>query len=220
MTALITPSTPDEVRSLPDFASPETLADAIGSPVADWARQCHGVSIAIVKAGVIPGGARVARGGCQGVIGQHSWVVAGPDCYDPDATIVDASLWSYDDTAPKVLIGRRSDWLTPAGDLRYQPQGDRSIWDYGRPAAPTGDIIVVPPPAGGWSPSAETFLSALGPLDLDGWRQLIRGPMRGWPAAEIISAIADSELATYVPIDILGMNTDRNPHGLYLAQHP
>jgi hypothetical protein len=41
--------------------------------------------------------------------------------------------------------------------------------------------------------------------------------VEGWPAAEIIDAIYNTpELTTWVPIDIVGMLTDRNPKGLYL----
>lgn len=40
---------------------------------------------------------------------------------------------------------------------------------------------------------------------------------QNWPAAEIIAAIDDTKaLSALVPIDILGMLTDRNPSGLYL----
>jgi hypothetical protein len=46
---------------------------------------------------------------------------------------------------------------------------------------------------------------------------LLGSPVHGWPAAEIVAAIADTpSLAAYVPIDLLGMLTDRNPGKLYL----
>jgi hypothetical protein len=43
--------------------------------------------------------------------------------------------------------------------------------------------------------------------------------MEGWPSSEIIAAMDDTdELRALVPIDILGMVTDRNPGGLYLSE--
>ena len=78
------------------------IMDALGGDLAPWSRQCHAASIAIVRARIFPH-ARVARGWCQGVPGQHSWVVVGggddytPACYDRErAQIVDPTLWSYD----------------------------------------------------------------------------------------------------------------------------
>lgn len=38
-------------------------------PLKRWEHRCHQASITLVKAGV---GTRVARGWCNGVIGQHS----------------------------------------------------------------------------------------------------------------------------------------------------
>ena len=41
-------------------------------------------------------------------------------------------------------------------------------------------------------------------------------PVEDWPAGEIFAAMDDTEgLKALVPIDKLGMLTDRNPGGLY-----
>lgn len=67
------------------------------------------------------------------------------------------------------------------------------------------------------SREAELFLDLCGPLDQKGWAELIHSPVEGWPAAEIIAAVDDTpELSTLIPVDILGMLTDRNPQGVYL----
>lgn len=60
----------------------------------------------------------------------------------------------------------------------------------------------------------------LGPLDRRAWHLLAsQAPVLGWPAAEIIAAMDDTEeLSAFVPIDRLGMLTDRNPGGLYLPE--
>lgn len=43
-------------------------------------------------------------------------------------------------------------------------------------------------------------------------------PVGDWPAAEILGQIADHpDLGHHIPIDVLGMVTDHNPSGLYLA---
>ena len=71
-------------------------AEEILAPLDDWAGQCHAASLKLVRHGDL-GACRVARGACRGVLGQHSWVVLGDDCYDKLATIIDPTLWSYTD---------------------------------------------------------------------------------------------------------------------------
>lgn len=71
--------------------SVDEVVEAIGVPFDEWAHQCHGISIAIVKSGLLPA-SRVARGSCDGVGGQHSWVVCSTDpgaCYDRSVPPVD-----------------------------------------------------------------------------------------------------------------------------------
>jgi len=173
-----------------------------------WALQCHGASLHIVKSGVvIP--ARVARGTCEGVGSQHSWVVLGNDCYDDSAKIIDPTLWSYDDSIEGV-------WYGSYKDGKHRPHGKGSIWNWGRPPSPVEDPMELTPQQP-LSDEAQLFLELLGPLDERGWITLAHAPVEHWPAKEIITAICDSGLDGYVPIDIKGMITDRNPSGLYLA---
>lgn len=176
----------------------------------DTARDCHSVSIRLVNAGV-PG--RVARGSCQGVGSQHSWIVLGPDVYAPDARIIDATLWSYDDEVEGV-------WHGTARDGLHVPHGAGSIWEYGQPQSSGGPIIelVTREPL---SSDAQLFLDLLGPLDVRGWAMLAHAPVGGWPAEEIIGVMYDTPaLSALVPIDVVGNLTDRNPGDLYLATAP
>jgi hypothetical protein len=188
-----------------------TVADVetiLGSPFKTTAGDCHAVSLAIVKAGVL-GRSRVARGTCLGVGGQHSWVVRGDDCYRIGAEIVDPTLWSYDTNIAGVWTGR----LAKSG--RHRPHGFGSIWDYGKPTRSDGPIIELTP-GEPLSAMARAFLRLIEPLDRTGWSTLAHAPVGGWPAAEIIAAMCDTEgLGPLIPIDIVGMLTDRNPGGLY-----
>ena len=183
------------------------------APLERWAHQCHGASLHLVRSGVL-GEARVARGSCKGVGGQHSWVVLGDDCYDPDATIVDPTLWSYDDSVTGIYVGPNLD--------RHTPFGTGSIWQWGRPDHATDTPLLLTPHKP-WSREASRFLDLLGPLDKAGWINLAHAPVGAWPAAEILDAmyvtpdptVPGNTLAGYIPIDIVGMLTDRNPGGLY-----
>lgn len=185
----------------------EDVEEILGAPFESTAQHCHEVSLAIVKHGPFDN-ARVARGVCYRVGSQHSWVVLG-DPYDPDAPIIDATLWSYNPEVTGVWTGDMQDgW--------HLPHGWGHIWNYGHPAGADADPIKLTP---GFelSAEAEEFLDILGPLDRQGWALLAHAPVGGWPAGEIIAAMDDTpELAALVPIDILGMTTDRNPGGLYL----
>lgn len=168
---------------------------------------CHSVSLALVKAGLFDG-ARVARGFCEGVGGQHSWVAIG-DPYHPDTVIVDATWWSYKDGVEPIYVGTLAEgW--------HHPHGQGSIWDWGRPEEATGEVIELTPTFE-LSYPAQTFLELLGPLDRQGWAVLSSAPVEGWPAGEIFAAMDDTKaVKALVKIDILGMTTDRNPGGLYL----
>lgn len=187
------------------------VAEIIGDAFHTTAGRCHAVSLAIVQSGRIPG-SRVARGTCRNVPGQHSWVVVGPDCYDPDARIVDPTLWAH------AALGGQRVWHGTARQGWHVPHGAAgTIWTYGKPTWTGGTIIHLTPTAT-LSRTARQFLNILGPLDCAGWGMLANAPIGGnWPAAEIIAAMDDTpELAPLVPIDILGMLTDRNPGNLYL----
>ena len=180
--------------------------EAALAPLTRWHHNCHGASMAVIRAF----GGRVARGWCRGVTSQHSWAVLGADCYSPDPTIVDASLWSFDSSVSGVWIGTLTDGL-------HEPHGGGSIWSAGRPLPAQGPPIKLKP-SGRLSRAAKDFLELLGPLDLQGWQTLANLPVLGWPAAEIIAAMDDTqELSALVPIDRLGMLTERNPGGLYLV---
>lgn len=184
----------------------DDVAEWTGIAPSAMAKQCHAVSLALVKSGKV-GKARVARGFCRGVGGQHSWVVLGWDCYADDAVICDPTLWSYDSTVKDV-------WFGSATDRRHLPHGAGSIWRAGRPADPTGPIVELPGVAS-LSRMAQDFLSLLGPLDRQGWGILANLPMGGWPSGEIIEAMYKGGMEELIPIDIVGMVTDLNPGGLY-----
>jgi len=177
-------------------------------PLDQWGKRCHAASLHLVRADNLLPVARVARGVCEGIGGQHSWVVLGWDCYDREATLIDPTLWSYDYSVEGVWTG-----TIEAG--RHHPHGDQSIWEWGRPLDPTGPILELEPRTP-FSERALRFLDILGPLDEVGWRQLAHAPVRGWPSDEILPAIEDTFGGEWVPIDIIGMVTDRNPSGLYL----
>lgn len=188
----------------------EAAVEAAIGPLDGFAHQCHAAALALVQSELF-GYARVARGACRGVMGQHSWAVLGEDVYDPGVVIVDVTAWSYDPTAPRVWIGR-------ARRMPHRPHGAGSIWQAAKPSSHGGPTIALTP-AAPLSPPAAHFLQILGPLDARGWMALGNSPMGGWPAAEIITAMLDTRMAAaYVPIDIAGMLTDRNPGGVYLRE--
>lgn len=189
------------------FPQPDALVSALGG-LTRWKSQCHAASLHLVRSGLLPG-SRVARGWCRGVASQHSWVVVGRDCYSPDALIVDPTLWGY---VPSV----EGIWRGSARDGRHVPHGGMgSIWTYGRPTRQGGPVVELTP-SEPLSDGAQGFLNVLGPLDRGGWALLIGAPVMGWPAGEILAAIDDTpELAALVPIDLIGMLTDRNPGGMY-----
>lgn len=175
-----------------------------------WKHNCHAASLAIVKTGLLGPMARVARGWCIGVTSQHSWVVIG-DPYDPDTVILDPTRWSYTHTPPKMIV-------TTADDPRYMPHGRGSIWDAGRPTPRIGPEIKLK----GLSARARSFIHEASDgrgLDRAGWMTLGNSPMGGWPAKEIITAMyRHKNLGHLVPIDVVGMVTDENPGGLYMAE--
>jgi len=177
----------------------------------DFSQDCHSVSLALVRSGLLGEGGpslRVARGACIGVGGQHSWVVLG-NPYDQTATIVDITLWSYDSSAPRIWIGNQI-------NERHRPKGGETLWQTMRPCHSGDEIMALG--TDDMSREARDFLDILGPLDARGWAALwSRCGMMGWPAREILEAFLDQfrDMAALVPIDIVGMVTDRNPQELY-----
>jgi hypothetical protein len=178
---------------------------ALDAPIKDYAHQCHVASLRIVDG--VDFDCRVARGFCEGVGSQHSWVVLGLDCYDRKAAIIDPTLWSYDSTVKGI-------WTGTMEDGRHTPHGTGSIWTWGRPVSGGGEPIELEPTQP-FSDDALLFLEMLGPLDRTGWARLANAPVEEWPAAEILPAI-NNTVGPLVPIDIIGMLTDHNPGGLYL----
>ena len=175
----------------------------------DFAQDCHSVSLAFVRSGLLGEGGptlRVARGACLGVGGQHSWAVLGHP-YDNGATIVDLTLWSYNPRQPRIWIGTLRNTL-------HRPKGYGHIFSGSKPEGRGGEVI----PVKVSSEQARDFLRMVGPLDAHGWGALwSRCGMLGWPAKEILEAFLDQypKMAPLVPIDIVGMVTDRNPQDTY-----
>jgi hypothetical protein len=195
-------------RTTAPLVTIEQVEEAIDRPFEKWAKDCHSVSIAIVKSDLFPY-ARVARGAAIGVAGQHSWVVLDHNVYDKYATIIDPTLWSYRADVDGIWQGRIADGI-------HFPKGMGSIWDYGRPNNSSyADAIELD--TEGLSSSAKLFVQHLGPLDLRGWADLFNYPMEGWPSGEIVARAKENpRIAPFIPVDILGMVTDLNPSGLYL----
>lgn len=75
----------------------DDLLDLAGLTRDQAAQQCHAVSLQLISVPDFPT-ARVARGFCSNpeakMLRQHSWIVLGTDAYDPDATVIDPTLWS------------------------------------------------------------------------------------------------------------------------------
>lgn len=191
---------------LPSKAKLDKIEKKIGGS-AKWAKNCHAASLAIVRSGLLPEGARVARGFRAGIQSQHSWACTG-DPYDPDTVILDATLWSYVGGNPCIVVCK-------ASNKAYRPHGAGSIWEYGRPTPRVGDEIKLK----GLSSKALRFIHEASDgrgLDKAGWMTLANSPVQGWPAKEIFTAMSkDERLAHLIPIDILGMVTDENPGKLY-----
>lgn len=185
------------------------IAERIGIPYENWSKQCHAVSLAILKAGLVPGG-RVARGTAHGVGGQHSWIVDGRDVYAADAKIIDPTLWSYVPTVHGIWIG-----TADKSPFRHAPHGAGLIWRWGKPTdTRPGDPVRFD--RTGLSVAAREFLDLVEPLNQSGWMVLFsHAPVGGWPAGEILAAACEQGMEWMIPIDRVGMLTDRNPEGLY-----
>ena len=210
--------------TVPDDVA-ELAMDVAGHDGSSWFHQCHAASIQIVESGLFPG-ARVARGDADGVGGQHSWVVlnsdVGPayaDCYDHDARILDATLWSYDGDVKGIWRGRNINRHVPKGFGGYMSGNLPTMADH-------GDRTMVWEGAEKLGYQARGFLLDLGFITYGdrraastavGWMKLANLPVFGWPAEEILDTMADDpRLAAFIPVDVLGMLTLRNPGGLYL----
>jgi len=188
-----------------------TLSAAIGG-AEKWSKQCHAASLAMIRSGLLPEGSRVARGH-HPVVGysQHSWVTTGSP-YDRNATIYDATLWSYRPkwTEPHIDVALS---MTPEATA-YVPHGTGHFMQHGPPPPAYEDEITLDVE---WSSEAAAFFTLIGHgLDVRGWYHLAQTPVEGWPAKEIITAMyKDERLKALIPIDIVGMVTDENPGDLY-----
>lgn len=198
-----------------DLLTPIIIERKLG-PISQWSHSCHAASLALVRSGLIDE-CRVARGACMGVGGQHSWVVEGMDVYDEEATIVDLTWWSYDDSRSPLTIVR-NDMTT------HRPHFMGSLWEWGCPETGMGEEIVLTPEKP-LSDGAQQWLDmarriADGPLDRRFWQMLMStAPVGGWPNDEItLAAYQTPGLKALIPIDRVGMCTDVNPGGLYLPE--
>jgi hypothetical protein len=204
----------------------DEIAERIDWPVERWAGNCHAVSLAIVKAGIVPKG-RVARGFCDGWVGQHSWIV-GPaldergreilgDCHAANATIIDPTLHTFRDDVTGIYEAQADTdrWHMPHG-------GGPSIMAQGHPGNVDFEdaVFLDEDAAAELSDDAMWFLDEmLGPMDRTCWGRLLTGTVMDWPSAEIITAaLRTPALAMLVPYDLVGMLTTWNPGGVYL--HP
>lgn len=178
-------------------------------PLGHWHFNSHQVSLDIVRSGIFPY-ARVVQGTATGVHGPHHWVVLAEDVYDKYATIIDPTLWCHDPSL-------RGTWIGTLQNEIHHPKGEGYIWDFDYPENSSfTDTVALR--KDGLSTQAKYFLSRIEPINLDGWRRLMRSPMQGWPAGEIIDQMKHSpELSDLVPEALEGMLTNRNPNGAWLG---
>lgn len=183
------------------------VEEAIGT-LDRWAFGCHAASLALVRSGILPAGARVARGLAAGVRSQHTWAIVPTPygVYDDESWVVDVTLWSYRPEAPRLYIAQAVEWP-------HIPHGYGSLRHMG--PDPTGPILSLDVPV---SRAVESFMHMYAPAGLDykGWMVLMGGPMQGWPSKELVFAAYHTKaIRPAIPIDIVGMLTDENPHNLY-----
>lgn len=183
------------------------VEEAIG-PLERWASNCHGSALALVRSGLLPEGARVARGWAKGVRSQHSWALVPTEMgvYDPLSRVVDVTLWGYVPVANRLYIATAGHWP-------HRPHGYGHLRHLG--SDPVGPVLPLEVPV---SPAVKTFLEMYAPAGLDyrGWMTLMNGPMQGWPSKELVlAAYRTPVVKRTIPLDIVGMLTDENPSSLY-----
>lgn len=181
---------------------------AIGIPRDKWANRCHEVAYALLVSSLMDDvTARMARGWAQGISSQHSWIVTGNDVYDKTAKIIDPTYASNRGSRPMIMI---VDNLTS-----HSPHGYGEFSKF--PESKGGKEFLpefVSPSTRLWADMASM---EVGPLDAFWWAKMFSGPMGGWPSRELVNwAYEEPALRALIPIDIVGMLTDRNPRGLYL----
>jgi hypothetical protein len=207
------------VTDIPTYVQ---AAEAIGIPVERWNNNCHVVSLAIVRSGLLsePGpSCRVVRGFTSGygIGGQHSWIALGRP-FDPETRMLDYTAHTWGEILPGVInttigLAYRGAHAYGRGHLvhGYTPG---SIWEYGKPEHPGKPV---PLDTSGMSEEARIFLDVLGPLSVEGWVALMTFPHGEWPAHEICEAVCEQipRVRVLLPIDVLAHVTDRNPNDLY-----
>lgn len=197
------------IQAVADLLEQANVEDALGG-LDRFAHQCHAASLALAESGVLPGAVNVARGFLPGIGGQHSWAVLG-DPYDTTAVVVDLTAWSYDVMRPghapphaQARVPRV--WVTTGAVGGHRPHGSGSIWELGAPACGSGEAVTI---GHNLSDEAQDFLAIVANangregLDVIGWMNLLKSPVAGWPAKEIVAAALDTpRLSAFVPIDI------------------
>ena len=186
---------------------------AIGMTVDKWKNRCHEISLALLQSRLFKeefplARPRIARGFAKGVPSQHSWIALSGDPYDRGAAILDPTLWTWRKDIEGIWQGTLADGI-------HTPHGAGHILAWGKPCSQGGRTIHLK--LGDLSDEARQFLGLLGPLDAEGWQMLLsQAPVEGWPAGEIMDCAYEHEaLRALIPIDRVGMLTDRNPEGLY-----
>ncbi len=188
-------------------------ANAIGIPADRWKGRCHEISLALLRSPLFKeefplARPRVARGWAKGMSSQHSWIAMSGDCYDRGGAVLDPTLWTWREDVEGIWQGALADGI-------HTPHGAGHIFAWGKPCSAGGPPVQLD--VGRLSVSAQVFLDMLGPLDHEGWHVLLAlAPVEGWPAGNIIDcAYAHDELRVLIPIDRVGMLTNRNPEALY-----
>lgn len=196
-------------QAVADLLEQANIEDVLGG-LDRFTHQCHAASLALAESGVLTGPVNVARGFLPGIRGQHSWAVLG-DPYDATAVVVDLTAWSYDVTRPGRTPPHAQKrvprvWVTTGAEGGHRPHGSGSIWESGAPACGAGEAVTI---EHNLSNEAQDFLAIVANangregLDVIGWMNLLKSPVEGWPAREIVAAALNTpRLAAFVPIDI------------------
>jgi len=202
----------EPVDSWHDLTVP-MVEEAIGIPRDRWSRQCHAVSLAIVRSGLVKG--RVLRGYCDGVEGQHSWIAldTANDAFEREVEILDPTLWSYDDKVKDYLW-----WGTNLA--RHRPHGSGRFFDYGCPIGDGKDIVGLNTCGIPGNRILRIMESTGFDYSLRAWSAFFNSGHFAYTAggaSDIIHAACfNTDLCALIPIDIVGNLTSINPDGLYM----
>lgn len=169
----------------------EDVEQAIG-PLEDWRYSCHAASLALVRSGLLPENWRVARGYSVGIHGQHSWCVDG-DPYDATSRVLDVTAWCY---YPRPRVWHATNLVA------HIPHG----WGEPPPGV-TVELRGDPYSLDGLTPEAEAYLADRYPdgYSVQNLASLVSGPIQGWPAADVMRALAFAGLGGLIPVDSAAM---------------